>query len=108
MKKLSSHEILQLARSKTYEEFLINKDLIGWHNKKFCQKHAVEILTTMAAQQHDNKLACKIINEAKHIMIGDDLKYRMFDAWYTFSGQTYIKNNLLDMWHAVRNWFAQS
>ena len=106
MKNLSADEILRLARSKTYEEFLVSKDLLGFNNKKFCQKHAVEILSTMAAQHHDSALACKIISEGKHIQIGDVLQYSMFDKYYMFTGQKYIKDNLHEMWKAVRAWFA--
>lgn len=106
MKKLSSDEILRLARSKTYEEFIVNKDLLGFHNKKFCQKHAVEILCTMAAQHHDSKLACQIAKDGKHIQIGDVLQYNMFDKYYTFVGQKYIKDNLHAIWRAIKDWFA--
>lgn len=106
MKKLSADEILKLARSKTYEEFLVNKDLLGFHGKKFCQKHALDILYTMAAQHHDSKLACQIVNEGKHIQIGDVLMYNMFDWYYTFCGQTYIKDNLHEIYQAIRGWFG--
>lgn len=106
MHKLSSDEILKLAQSKTYEEFLVNKDLMGFCKKKFCQKHAVEILQTMAAQQHDSKLACKIVEEGKHIKIGDTLWYSLFDWTFKFNGQQYIKNNLNDILKSIKLWFA--
>ena len=106
MKKLSAYEILKLARCKTYEEFIVNKDLLGFHNKKFCQKHALDILATMAAQHHDSKLACKIVSDGKHIQIGDVLRYNMFDMYYQSYGQRYIKENLFEIYKAVNAWFA--
>lgn len=108
MKQLTSDEILKLARSKNYEEFVVNKDLLGFHSKKFCQKHALEILSTMAAQHHDSKLACRIASEAKHVQIGDVLYYNMFDRYYSFCGQTYIKENLLSIYEAVKAWYRPS
>lgn len=106
MKKLSPNELIKLAQSKNYEEFLVIKDLMGFHNKKFCQKHALDILATMAAQHHDSKLACQIVNEGKHIQIGDVLKYNMFDKYYLFAGQQYIKKNLYDIYLAINAWFG--
>lgn len=106
MRKLSNDEILRLAHAKTYEEFLVNKDLMGYRGKKFCQKHAVDILAAMAAQQHDSKLACKIVEEGKHIKIGETLWYNFFDWMYQFSGQTYIKDNLKDIYKSISMWFA--
>ena len=108
MKQLTSDEILKLARSKNYEEFVVNKDLLGFHNKKFCQKHALEILSTMAAQHHDSKLACQIVDEAKHIQIGDVLYYSLFDAYYQSSWQPYIKANLFEIYKAVKAWYGPS
>ena len=108
MRKLSNSELFSLASSKTYEEFLINKDLIGFSKKKFCQKHALEILETMAAQHHDSKLACKIVEEGKHITMGYVLKYNFFDWMYLFTGQQYIKKNLEDIYKAICAWFAPS
>lgn len=108
MIKLSNDEILMLAHAKSYEEFLINKDLLGFRGKKFCQKHAVDILCTMAAQQHDSKLACKIVEDGKHITIGWTLKYNFFDWMYKFCGQDYIKKNLENIYKAINMWFAST
>ena len=106
MKQLTSDEILKLARSKNYEEFIVNKDLLGFRNKKLCQKLALAVLSTMAAQHHDSKLACQIVDEAKHIQIGDVLYYNLFDAYYQSSIQPYIKANLFEIYKAVKAWYA--
>lgn len=101
MKNLTLDKCLKLARSKNYEEFIINKDLLGFHNKKFCQKLALNILQCMAAYQHDAELACQIINEGKHIQIGDFLKYEIFDCYYQCIEQKYVKDNLHKIYKAI-------
>ena len=102
MRTLSPDELLALARSKTPEEFMIAKDLLGFHGRKFCQKQSIEILSTMAAQHHDSKLACSFIDNGNVFTIGRfSVSYEMFDRWWKFAGQVYIKQNLHDIWLAL-------
>ena len=102
MRTLSLDELLVLARSKTLEEFMIAKDLLGFHGRKFCQKHSIEILSTMAAQHHDSKFACSLIASGKHFTLGRfNVSFEMFDRWYKFAGQPYIKHSLHDIWLAL-------
>ena len=108
MVRLDTEQAKILGKSKTYEEFLINKDLLGFKGKKFGQNDSFEILKWMAYFHKDSALACKIVEEAKHITIGYTLLERACDNTYGyFIGQSKnAKQNAIDIYHAVHAWFA--
>lgn len=108
MVKLDTSQCQLLAKSKNYEEFVVNKDLMGFRKKKFGQKMSYLVLMWMAVYQDDSKLACKLVNEAKHITIGDTLKMKTYDCLrvkWLYSTNA-VKQNLMDIYQAICAWFA--
>ena len=101
MKQLSSEQILKLARSASVEEFAVNKDLMGYVGKKFCQKHGIEILCTMAAQHHDINLARALLESGHYFEMGEVLYMYFFNKMFGFDGQPYIKVNMVHLWYDV-------
>ena len=86
----------------------INKELLGVKNKKFGQNDSFEILKYMAYFHDDSKLACRLVNEAKHITIGDTLLMRAYDntrGWFIGESKE-AKQNAIDIYNAVRSWFG--
>lgn len=103
---LTAEQILKLAHSKSYEEFMVNKDLLGFHNRKFGQRLSADILSTMAAQQHDSKLACCLIGEGKHFTLGWTLMAKLYDHKLALpSTSKYILSNCSDILYAIEMWF---
>ena len=106
MARLDNEQAKTLGKSKTYEEFLVNKDLLGFKGKKFGQNDSFEILKYMAYFHKNSALACKIIEEAKHITIGYTLLGRAYDNTYYIGQSKNAKQNATDIYHAVHAWFA--
>lgn len=108
MAKLDNEQAKILGKSKTYEEFLVNKDLLGFKGKKFGQNDSFEILKWMAYFHEDSVLACRIVEEAKHITIGYTLLGRAYDntSGYSICQSKNAKQNATDIYYAVHAWFA--
>lgn len=113
MVRLDTEQARILGKSKTYEEFLVNKDLLGFKGKKFGQNDSFEILKWMALFSKDSALACKIVEEAKHITIGYTLLERLYDNIYGYiygyaiASSKNAKQNAFDIYHAVHAWFTK-
>ena len=93
--------LFTLARCKTYEEFMINKDILGWHKKKFSQRDSFNILAIMAAQHHDSRLACKLLRQKNVFSTGKLLKRWMHQHISRWSFQAYIERNLCKIYDEI-------
>ena len=121
MAKLSEDQAKAIAKSKTYEEFIVAKDLLGFHNKKLGQFNSFLVLMWMAYCHEDCGLACKLVEEAEHVTIGNML----LEYLYEFIGTTWhgasknfndnvqkiyeavrSQDNVQKIYEAVRSWFS--
>ena len=93
--------LFTLVRCKTYEEFMINKDLFGWRKKKFSQRDSFNILAIMAAQHHDCQLACKLLRQKDVFSTGNLLERLMQQHIRSTGFQTYITRNLRKMYGEI-------
>lgn len=99
--RMCNEVLFTLASCKTYEEFMVNKDLFGWRKKKFSQYDSFNILTIMAAQHHDSRLACKLLRQKDVFSIGKLLE-RLMQAHINSHGfQAYIARNLCKMYDKI-------
>ena len=108
MVRLSTDQYQLLAKSKSYEEFLVNKELLGFgKRKKFGQKVSYIILMWMAYFDKCD-LACKLVKEAKHITIGDYLKDQMYSCLNaSWAGKVQpFKKNAMAIYKELCIWFA--
>ena len=105
MRKLSNDEILRLAHAKTYEEFLVNKDLLGFKDKKLCQTYTAKLLLAMSKMHKNANLACKLVDDGKHITIGNITRRKFIDAAYYYGNSIVTLNNEHQIYDAIMKWF---
>lgn len=99
---------LQLMKSSSYEEFVVNKDLYGFHNKRFNQHQTLELIAGMIAQQRNSKLVCRLIEEDKHFTIGDFVRNKMLTTYACSSHVKYMKNNYNNVMQSINLFFPPS
>ena len=101
MLHMCNEVLFTLARCKTYEEFIVNKDMLGWHKTKFSQHDSFEILAIMAAQHHNSQLACKLLHQKDVFSIGKYIERLMRQYIDYNSFQAYIERNLCKMYDEI-------
>lgn len=110
MAKLSEDQAKAIAKSKTYEEFIVAKDLLGFHNKKLGQFNSFLVLIWMAYYHENCGLACKLVEEAEHVTISNMLLEYLYNLigtkWQWHGASKNFNDNVQKIYEAVRSWFS--
>ena len=104
MNHIDSDNVFKLAKAKTLEEFAVIKDTLPFKRKKLNANDTTEVLICMAAQQHDSKLAKKLIRKAEHITVSKNVLHWIIRWASSKALQQYIRDNLNSMIFEIEMW----